>query len=229
MRRFTDSQDVRAVAIGCAASATAAVAAAPCAWHAERRALRRTVGEVMSEGVTTVRPDDSVADAAERMAEAELGALPVCDERRHLLGMLTDRDIVVRVVAQGERAADLPVAECLTGEPVSVAADATLDEALRRMSEHAVRRLPVMRDGRVAGMLSERDVLLHVPRRRSGAALRRTAQAPGDRQSGAWLFRRAHGPADGDARLGERRRRADAAELERYARDAMRDRDARIA
>lgn len=195
MRVHVRSHDVRSAAVGCGVSAAAMAASAAWRRAAERRALRREVSTAMTADVTTIRPGASLEEAAERLAVAEAGALPVCDGDDRLVGLITDRDIVVRAVAQGEDPAAVCVGECVTPEPATVAPLTTLEEAAQIMGRHAVRRLPVLLDGKVVGMLSEHDLAMRVPRSRVGALAERVAAAPADRPSAAWLFRHAHGPA----------------------------------
>jgi CBS domain-containing protein len=146
----------------------------------------------MTSGVVTIPRDATLADAAVRLADAEAGALPVCDGGDRLVGVITDRDIVVRAVAHGEDLGRTRVGDCITPEPATVAPLTTLEEASEVMERHAVRRLPVVLDGRVVGMLSEHDLALEAPRSRVGEMLARVAAAPSDQASAAWLFRRAH-------------------------------------
>ena len=195
MRVHVSSHDVRSAALGCGVSAAALAATTARRRVAERRALRREVSTAMTADVTTIRPDASLEEAAERLAAAEAGALPVCDADDRLLGLITDRDIVVRAVAQGDDPSAVRVGECVTPEPATVAPLTTLEEAAQLMGRHAVRRLPVVVDGKVVGMLSEHDLALTAPAPRVGALAERVASAPGDRQSAAWLFRHAHAPA----------------------------------
>lgn len=147
----------------------------------------------MTADVATISGDASLADAAERLAGAEAGALPVCDGGDRLVGVITDRDIVVRAVAQGEDPERTRIDDCATREPATVSPDTTLEEAAGVMARHAVRRLPVVADGRVVGMLSERDLAVSAPRSVVGALAERLAAAPSDRESAAWLFGRSHG------------------------------------
>jgi CBS domain-containing protein len=197
------TQEVRSAALGCGASAAAIGVAAAARRRSRRRAMRRPVETVMATDVATVDPASSLADAAERLADAEAGALPVCEEDR-LIGVISDRDIVVRSLAQGEDPSRVRVGNCVTPEPATIAPSAPLEDAVRLMSERAVRRLPVVRDGAVVGMLSEHDVALNAPRSRVGALVERLAAAPSDTASGAVLFRRPHGPRRETATDGSR-------------------------
>jgi CBS domain-containing protein len=118
------------------------------------------VSEIMTRGVEIASPDDTVQQAASRMAELDVGVLPVGENDR-LVGMLTDRDIAIRAVAQG-RGPDTKVREAMTPEVRYCFEDEDLDEVVRNMGENKVRRLPVMsRDKRLVGIVSFGDVALY--------------------------------------------------------------------
>jgi CBS domain-containing protein len=106
-------------------------------------------------GVETSTP---VVEAARLMKSEDVGSLPVLDGER-LVGMVTDRDIVLRVVAEGKDAESTTVAEIASTDLVTVDPQQELDEALRLMAQHQVRRLPVVEeDGRLVGILAQADV-----------------------------------------------------------------------
>ena len=114
------------------------------------------VGEIMTRGVEIASPDDTVQQAASRMAELDVGVLPVGENDR-LVGMLTDRDIAIRAVAQG-RGPDTKVREAMTPEVRYCFEDEELDDVV----QNKVRRLPVMsRDKRLVGIVSFGDVALY--------------------------------------------------------------------
>jgi CBS domain-containing protein len=118
------------------------------------------VGEIMTRGVEIANPDDTVQQAASRMAELDVGVLPVGENDR-LVGMLTDRDIAIRAVAQG-RGPDTKVREAMTPEVRYCFEDEELDDVVDNMGENKVRRLPVMsRDKRLVGIVSFSDVALY--------------------------------------------------------------------
>jgi CBS domain-containing protein len=120
------------------------------------------VKEIMNNDVFVCRPEASLAEAAVLMWEKDCGALPVVNEARQVVGMITDRDIAIAVATRGRPASAIPVGEVTTG---MVYACLPLDEvsaALEKMREKQVRRLPVIDDnGTLIGMLSISDVLLH--------------------------------------------------------------------
>src|SRR4051812_20043534 len=111
------------------------------------------VGQVMTRGVKSVRPDASVLDAARAMRRLNVGALPVT-EGGCPVGMLTDRDIAVRAIARGLDPARTPVGQIMSTDLVACGPEDPLDEAVRAMKEEQIRRIPVVnRSGRLAGML----------------------------------------------------------------------------
>ena len=115
------------------------------------------VSEVISREVELVSPQDSVQDAARRMKDGDVGALPVGDADK-LIGMITDRDIAVRVVAEG-RGAETPVSEAMTGDVVAVREEDSIEDAADQMADAQVRRLPVVGgDGQLVGIISLADI-----------------------------------------------------------------------
>ncbi|MGC7095256.1 CBS domain-containing protein [Amycolatopsis lurida] len=124
--------------------------------------------DIMTADPQCVRSSDTVLDAAKRMAELGVGALPICGEDNRLKGMLTDRDIVVKVLAEGKDARALSAGELAQGEAVTVGADDSADEILRTMSEHKVRRLPVIDGHDLVGVVSQADVARSLPNPTAG-------------------------------------------------------------
>jgi CBS domain-containing protein len=150
----------------------------------------KLVRDAMSSRVDAVDAEAPVAYAAERLAEQDVGVLAVCRGGDRLSGVITDRDIVVRVIAQGLDPRRLTVGECGTGEPATVSPRETLDQAAQRMEQQQVRRLPVVQAGRLVGILSHSDLASHGADRRAGRLLERLAQRRGDRRSARWLLDR---------------------------------------
>ncbi|MFG2074152.1 CBS domain-containing protein [Nonomuraea maritima] len=120
--------------------------------------MATTVGEVMTRRLVTVEGDQPVSAAAALMRDHDTGAIIVNDNGR-ILGIVTDRDITVRVVADG-RGPDTPVREACSRAVEAVGPDTGIDQAARLMRSHAVRRLPVVEDGRVIGVVSLGDLAL---------------------------------------------------------------------
>ena len=117
-----------------------------------------TARDVMSSTPEMVGEDDTLADAARKMAELDVGSLPICSSDQRLVGVVTDRDIVVRAVAEGRDPASVTVKEVAQGEAVTIGADDSLEEARDVMARHQVRRLPVIDGDRVVGIVSQADV-----------------------------------------------------------------------
>jgi CBS domain-containing protein len=123
-------------------------------------ATTRTVRDLMTAGPTSVPSDAMAVEAARRMLADDVGSLPVVDGET-LVGMVTDRDLVLKVVAKDLDPNKIPVADVCTQNPVTVGAEESLDEALQRMAKEQVRRLPVVSDGQLVGILAQADVARH--------------------------------------------------------------------
>ena len=116
------------------------------------------VKDLMNPSVVTVEPTASAALAARLISRHNVGSLPVCPEGGRLRGMVTDRDIVLRCIATEDDPAQTPVRDIMTRGCATVSPDADCREATRLMSLHQVRRLPVVENGRLVGMISLADV-----------------------------------------------------------------------
>jgi len=137
-------------------------------------------------------------NAARRMAEEGVGALAVCRQGRPL-GVVTDRDMVLRVLAQAEDPRRITVGDCLEGEVETVGPEQSLAEAAETMRAHRVRRLPVIRDGLLVGIFTHADLAQHDPA--TALAVERTlAKAGADSRSAAWLFRQPYREPQGELR-----------------------------
>lgn len=118
------------------------------------------VNEIMTTDVEIIAPDSSIQSAARKLRALEVGSLPVCDGER-LVGMITDRDIAIRAVAEGLDAVDTVVAKCMTPEVRWCYEDESLEDAGRIMRENQIRRLPVIsREKRLVGILSVGDLAI---------------------------------------------------------------------
>jgi CBS domain-containing protein len=120
--------------------------------------MAKKARDIMTSDAQCVGENDTVLDAAKRLAELGVGAMPICGEDDRLKGMLTDRDIVVKVLAQGKDPGSTTAGELGEGKPVTIGADDSATEALRTMAEHQVRRLPVIDGHDLIGMVSQADV-----------------------------------------------------------------------
>ncbi|GAA2900657.1 CBS domain-containing protein [Streptosporangium fragile] len=122
-----------------------------------------TAREIMTPNPECVRANETVLDAAEKMARLDVGALPICGEDDRLKGVLTDRDIVVKVLAKGQDPKAAHAGDLAQGEAVTIGADDDAREILRTMSSHKVRRLPVIDGHRLVGMVALADVAKALP------------------------------------------------------------------
>ncbi|WP_433759936.1 CBS domain-containing protein [Nocardia sp. CA-135398] len=117
-----------------------------------------TARELMTEGVQCVRSSDSVVEAAKLMKQLSVGALPICGEDNRLKGMLTDRDIVVKVLAENKDPLGVNAGELAEGTPITVQASTEADEVLNVMSVHQIRRVPVLDGDQLVGIVAQADV-----------------------------------------------------------------------
>jgi CBS domain-containing protein len=117
----------------------------------------QTVQKAMTSNPTAITPDTTVQEAARLMKSEDVGALPIVEDGR-LTGVVTDRDLAIRGIAEG-RGAETTVRELASRDIVTIEAQQSLEEAARLMAEHQVRRLCVVEeDGRLVGMLAQADV-----------------------------------------------------------------------
>jgi CBS domain-containing protein len=102
------------------------------------------------------------------MAELDVGAMPICGEDDRLKGMITDRDIVIDVIARDRDPSDVRAGELGDGKPVTIGADDSVEEAIETMKEHCVRRLPVIDGHRLVGMVSQGDIAAEADEEQTG-------------------------------------------------------------
>ncbi|SEL82537.1 CBS domain-containing protein [Nonomuraea pusilla] len=138
--------------------------------------MARTVADVMTRQPATVECDQPVSAAAALMRDKDTGAV-IVNEGGRMMGILTDRDIAVRVIADG-RGPDTPVREACSAYVEAVCPDTSIEQAVRLMRSHAVRRLPVLEDGRTVGIVSLGDLAIE---RDPGSALADISAAEGNR------------------------------------------------
>lgn len=124
--------------------------------------------DLMTPDPTCVKENETLVDAARKMRDLDVGALPICGSDDRLKGMLTDRDIVVKAVAQGRDPAQTTAGEFGQGKPVTIGADDDTGEILRTMSQHKVRRLPVIDGHQLVGIVAIADVARALPDRPVG-------------------------------------------------------------
>src|SRR5215207_1424762 len=127
-----------------------------------------TARDIMTGGVDCVDASETLVQAAKKMRDLAVGALPICGEDHRLKGMLTDRDIVVACIAQDGDPSTTTAGDLAQGKPVTIGADDSIEETLHTMTEHAVRRLPVIDGHELVGIVSQADVAKNLPEDRVG-------------------------------------------------------------
>jgi CBS domain-containing protein len=136
--------------------------------------------DVMSTDCTCIGENESLLDAARKLAELDVGSLPICGEDDRLKGMITDRDIVVKVLAQGKDPASVRTGEIGAGDgnTITIGADDSIEQALRTMIDNKVRRLPVIDGKQLVGIISQADVATNVDGERVGDLVEAISAAP---------------------------------------------------
>ena len=137
-----------------------------------------SVNDVMTRNIVTMRRNDPVSDAARIMRDADIGAIVVEIDDGSLYGILTDRDIVVRCIALDKDPLHTPVGDICSEAPLTITPEDSMDEAVRRMEENAVRRIPVVEGNRPVGIVSLRDLAIE---RDPDSALGQVSSAPPNR------------------------------------------------
>ena len=127
-----------------------------------------TARDIMSGGAECAGENETLADAARKMRDLDVGALPICGEDNRLKGVVTDRDIVVKCIASGGDPTSTKVSELAEGKPVTIGADDDIEEALKMMKKHQVRRLPVIDDHSLVGIISQADIAMSMSSRATG-------------------------------------------------------------
>ena len=136
------------------------------------------VRDVMTTRPRSVNSDTQLSTVAELMESEDVGAIPVVDGDR-LIGMVTDRDIVVRAIAKGKDPRGMPVSEISSQDLITVDPDDDLSDALRLMGQYQVRRLAVVEeDERLVGVVSQADVALHTKEKTAGELLEDISRPP---------------------------------------------------
>ncbi|HEY2372885.1 MAG TPA: CBS domain-containing protein [Gaiellaceae bacterium] len=129
----------------------------------------KKVRDAMHEGCECIGENKSLIDAARMMEQLDVGVLPICGNDDRLKGMLTDRDIVVKALAHGMDPSATMVSSLAQGTPLTVMVDASIDQALELMREHAVKRLPVLDENkRLCGIITEADIATALSAQKTG-------------------------------------------------------------
>ena len=133
--------------------------------------------DIMSPNAECAKEHDSLMDAARKMRDLDVGALPICGDDNRLKGMITDRDITVKAVAEGM---DLSteVSTFAQGKPVTIGADDPIEEALRTMKDHGVRRLPVIDGHDLVGIVSQADIAKNLDESKTGDLVEAISSMP---------------------------------------------------
>jgi CBS domain-containing protein len=117
---------------------------------------------MMHAGVECVPEHETLDRAAQLMREHNVGSLPICGDDDRLKGIITDRDIVVKCIAAGHDPARMTAADLAQGTPVWASADATDDQVVQTMEDNLIRRLPIIENSKLVGMISEADLATHL-------------------------------------------------------------------
>ncbi len=138
------------------------------------------VKDIMTENPATSRPDTSLREVARLFVDHDCGAIPVIDDTGRPVGILTDRDVVVRSLAEGKNPMDLRARDCMTPGTVTVTPDTSVGDLLDLMRDHQVRRIPVVDEsGRCCGIVSQADVALEAGDRKAGNVVKEVSK-PGE-------------------------------------------------
>ena len=140
--------------------------------------MAKTARDVMTGGVECAGENESVAEVAKKLRDLDVGAMPICGEDDRLKGMLTDRDIVVEVIAQGKDPSSTKAIELGGEEVVTIGADDSVDEALKTMKDHAVRRLPVIDGHDLVGVVGIEDLARNIEEEKVGDLVEAITAAP---------------------------------------------------
>jgi CBS domain-containing protein len=136
-----------------------------------------TARDIMHAGVECIDEDATLSDAARKMRGLDVGSLPVCGSDDRLVGIITDRDIVVRCIAAGRDPMTMRARDLAQGDLFWIDADADDEEVLATMESHHVRRLPVIDDHRLVGIISEVDIARCLPDQKVAEFVERVYQA----------------------------------------------------
>jgi CBS domain-containing protein len=138
----------------------------------------RQARDIMHPGAECVGENDSVATAAQRMRDLGVGSMPICGADDRLHGIITDRDITVKCIAEGRDPAQVRAGDLVEGTLFWVDANADIGEVLNQMEDHQVKRLPVIESHRLVGMISEADLARHVDEHRLAEFVEKVYAAP---------------------------------------------------
>jgi CBS domain-containing protein len=135
------------------------------------------VRDIMSENVACCSPETSLVDVAKMMVDYDCGEIPVVDASRAPIGVVTDRDITCRTVAEGRNVVSLKAKDCMTAPCVTVTPETSLEACCRTMEVHRIRRVPVVdASGACCGIVSQADIALNAPRTETANVVKKVSQ-----------------------------------------------------
>ncbi|QIG39871.1 CBS domain-containing protein [Microbacterium sp. 4R-513] len=132
--------------------------------------------DIMTPSPQCVGEDQTLSEAARLLASLDIGVLPICGDDQKLIGMLTDRDIVVKALAEGLDPTTTTAGSLAAGKPVYVQAADDVQQAMDLMKEHQVRRIPVIEDHRLVGIISQADIALTAPAKQTGRTVEQISE-----------------------------------------------------
>jgi CBS domain-containing protein len=140
--------------------------------------MSKKAKDVMSSPCECIGEGETVEAAARKLADLNVGSMPICGDDDKLKGMLTDRDIVVKVISQGGDPSQVTASELAEGTPVMVDADDSIEDALEKMAESKIRRLPVIENKKLVGIVSQADIAKELPEEKTGDLVESISAAP---------------------------------------------------
>ena len=142
------------------------------------------VKELMTQDPATLGPNATIGEAATLMKQEDCGSIPIVDDGR-LVGIVTDRDIVVRAIAAGREPKRTRISEIMSADPITVRPDDSVDDAEQAMRERQVRRLPVVEDGRLVGIIVTAQLARNESERETGETIKDISEPASGRGSHA--------------------------------------------
>ena len=130
--------------------------------------MAKKARDIMTGSPECIGENDSIIEASKLMSKLDVGSLPICGEDNRLKGMLTDRDIVVKVLSEDRDPSSTTAGDLGEGKPVTIGADDSIDEAIKTMAEYKVRRLPVIDGHDLIGIISQGDIANNVDEEQVG-------------------------------------------------------------
>lgn len=138
------------------------------------------VKEIMTNEPACCSPDTPLPDVARMMVERDCGEIPVVDEQRKPIGVVTDRDITIRTVAQDRNPLELTARDCMSSPVVTVTPETSVDDCCKKMEESQIRRVPVVDEaGGCCGMVAQADVAQHAPKEETAEVVREVSRPSG--------------------------------------------------